>query len=814
MTLLFYLWLRRLIEQGNTLVALLARRWPEARLRKQIEALGIEDQPLARWALFHALKPKEISFSRSAAQRGSDACGSCPPSSRDLRLSENVLESTVSKPPVKAGEAASALRCVEETPETIKRIQRASGQADSADDKWGRERTSKLRIGAVYDTTYCTPLQMRHQTEPLSFRMGFPNSSVLAKRGDSKGRGEGASTPKEGNKLASRPASVATRSRLQAAADRKMKPVDSTVKPTPTGARHPLPPLPVGKIVLQGPAGSACRDSYRRHQSQAAFTRNSARGETSSCKKESSTATPPAASRRYSSRQTMQCKEDHGQKACEAQDHLSKPASFSSPSRRSIAQRKISLDNGGAPVHRHTSGNLRATQPPSLIGSLPNSRLPSRMTCGTVLPTCKDIIKRQSVESSANETKEHKRETRLFQDLTPRTSTGAHVASPDHSFGIPNDLQSQNTSTSLPVQHQKPTAQEEYLGLISDSSAATVPPHAAAGRNASVKGVLVSPNLPQRTENRAPADLYPSRSSGTHIVHITTQGSSGGRPKDTEAEVVPEDHTIKFGQKSALPSRDVTSRGLKITPHFQETSQEDRRAVANLRPQIDVNKGSPGLATAAAQAEPYGQVYQPQLPSSAAPRILGSSLDMVSQHKGDAVRDSRNAQNFVPYCVARGTLPGHPQQFQLSASQQPGRQWAPGIGCEIPRRSSLPESYSKGLQSYGGNVFVQHQPVILGHADLGGLQWPTRILGQPPVLPPRNPGLYGHTQQTSFQQHPLSVPQQYFASQSHQLQRAVPNQQQGAGVNMHYIMRGIGSEFIARQRQHTGIPIPGGWRNR
>ncbi|CDI80422.1 hypothetical protein, conserved [Eimeria praecox] len=583
--------LSQLIEQGNTVVALLARRWPEARLRKQIEALGIANQPLARWALFHALKPKEIPHSRPTTERGSDVCASCPSSSRELKRTENFVGSDALKSQVKEGEAASAFHSVEETSEKIQRIQRASDQVDSVSGK------------------------------------------AVDRRGDTKAHAEGASIPKDGIRLVPRPPSVATLSRLQNAADRKVKPPDSTVQSTPSGARHPLPPLPVGKIVLQGAAGLASRDSHRANRVQAAFTRNTARGEIPSCKQESLTVAPPTSSRRYSSRQTRQSKEDHGLKPCEAQEYTFKPASVSLPSRRSVTQRRNSLDHERASIHLSTPGNLRATQPPSRMGSPPDSGLPSRMSCGTVLPTCKAFIRRQLVTNPVDEKKEQKRGTRLFQDLTPLASKGASVASQAQSAtdGTVGSHSLKIAPPSIRALHQHPTVNTEDLSRTPDTYAGIAPPLLSAGSNKDLEGCSNSANLPQQTDITTPPNPDALRLSGTRAVRILhTQEAVGSKSNDyTDGEgvVAAGDHRIEMGESSALPPHSAANFGSKITAHSQEANQENLQAVPTSTPQSDTSKGSPKMAAAAKliQAQHHGLMHQPELHSSAAPRIQGGS---------------------------------------------------------------------------------------------------------------------------------------------------------------------------------------------
>ncbi|CDJ29503.1 uncharacterized protein EMH_0022130 [Eimeria mitis] len=848
--------LSEVIEQGNTIVALLASRWPEAGLRKQIEALGIAEQPLSRWALFHALKTKEIPFSGSATQGVLDVCMSCPSSFQELKPTENFLESAVSKSPRTARRVTSTLCSVEETAETIEEIQKCRDQVESVNETEGQGRTSKLRIGTVDDATHLLPLHLRRQIGGLPpSRMSSVNSAALEKRGDSKRHAEATSISRDGSKLVSRPSSVATRSRGQTAADRRMKPSDSTGQVTPSGARHALPPLPVGKIVLHGTSGLASRDSHRTHRVQTAFTKNSARGETSSCKKESSAAAPLASSRRYIARQTRQCKEDHGLKPHDTEDYTSSPASLSLNSRRSVTQRRTSLDRGGASVHLHTSGNLRATQPPSLTGSLPNSGLPSRMTCGTVLPTCKEFTRRLPVSSSAKERKEQKRDARLFQDLTLLAPKEASVLSQAQSDAdIPDGLQLQTSTSpsSLPVLHRQSIAHDEELGPMSDSSAGIVAPLVAVGRNENLEGVSGSGKIPQRTDITTPADRQHLGSSGARVLCITTQGrepkgltqgssgsepkgstqgSTGGEPKDrtqgscggepkdstNHAEAAaPQNHNNEIRQKPALPSHDPGNWNMNVTPHFQGTNGGDRQPVASLRCQIDSSKGGASRDTSArpTQAEQHRHMHQPQLRPSAAPHIQGSSLDLSRQQGVDVVRGVCNAPHFIPCGVTRGTLPLQPQQFEVRAAQQPDRQWLPGIRYEMPRRSSLPESGSQGLLIYGNNMFVQHQQAVVGQEFRGGLPWPIPKMVQRPVFAPRNPISQSFQQPTSFQQHCVSIPQQYLQSQPHQLQRVIPNQQQAPLANMHYKTRNIGSDFITGQQQHMGIPMPGEWRSK
>ncbi|CDJ49351.1 Proteophosphoglycan 5, related, related [Eimeria brunetti] len=811
--------LSHLIEQGNTIVALLATRWPEARLRKQIEALGMSDQPLARWALLHALKTKEIQLC-SANQRGSDVCASCPSSSRELGRTKSLMGSTISKSQLKTGEAT--LRSVEDTVETIQRKQRTSDQLDGVDGKGGRGRLSKQRAGAESEAAFCLPLHLRHQAEALpSSRMSLPNSSALDKRMDSRGHVEGSSIAKDGSKLVSRPSSVAMRSRVQTTADRKIKLPNSTMQPSPSSTRHPLPPLPLGKIVLQGATQLASRESHRANRSQAAFTKNSEREKMTSCKEGISMAAPPVSSRKCSSKQKRQFKEDHGLKPCGAQDNTPKPASSTSPSKRHVAQRGLSLDPEGPPMHMRTAGNLRATQPQPLVGFLPSGDLPSRMTCGAVLPPSKEPSRRQSV--CVNETKERKRDSVLFQDLTALSSKEASMASQVQSAaGIKNGIQSQNMASlpSSPVTHQPAVAHDGNRGSKSDCCAATEAPVAAVGRIEGVEDVSGSCSTAQRTDARLLVGPQPLKSSGTRAVRITVQGPSGGKPNNhtdkANAASIPKEHSVEAGQKAAFPTCNVANWGLNITPHLQEATRKSCQAVVSLNPQNDASKGSPATAAPARliQSEQHGNMHHPHLPSSTAPRIQEPPLDLSRPKKGDGVRDVCTAQHFVPCGVARGTIPLQPQQFQVSASQQPERERQPGIRYEVPRRSSLPDSSAKGLQAYGSNMHMQHQQLIMGHDGRAGMPWPTRTMGQPPVFGAGNPCSYGFQPLASFQQHPVSIPQQYLRRQSQQFQMVIPNQQQGAVANMHYIVRGVGSDFIARQRQHTSIPMPGGWRNR
>ncbi|CDJ58492.1 hypothetical protein, conserved [Eimeria maxima] len=808
--------LSQLIEQGNAVVALLASRWPEAKLRKQIEALGMEDQPLARWALFHALKTKEIPLTRVAAQRTSDSCISCPVSSGELGRAENILGSTISKYQGKAGEAVPFFRCVEETPETTQPIRRTTGQADIAYGKGGRGRLSKLRMGAVNDATFSMPIHFRHKTEGLPSRVGSHNNASFDRQA------EGASIPKDGSKLVSRSSSVAASSRLQTASDRKIQP-DSTVQSTPSGARHPLPPLPVGKIALQRPAGPASRDSYRTQRIQPAFTRNTALSEASPSKKESSTVVPPVTSRRNSSRQTRQCKEGHGMKASDSQDPMLKPASFSSHPRRSASQRRISSDNAGILVHINTLGNLRATQPPSVLEYLPRSGLPSRMTCGTVLPTCKDFIRKQSAACSVTETKEQKRGTRPSQDLAPLVPEKISIASQGKgSAGMPSRLQSQKTASlpSLSSLHEHALVQGENIACTSDKFSGIVSPLTTIDGNEDPTGLSSTASNPQLTHAPAPVHRHPLRSSRTGSLPITSQGQLGGKPKDhteqAEAVVVTEDHSSEVGQKLALHSLDVANRGVPITHLSQEGNGQNSQAPCPFGDQSEAIKGRPDTAASARFNQGLHDecTNRPPLPSPAAPGSQAPSPKLVTQKEGELGRDSCNTQESVSVGVARGMLPVHLNQFQQSASQQQETNWVSGIPFEVPQRSSLPENVLNGLQSCGSNTFVQRQPVIVVNDGHVGLPWPTRTVGQRPVTDPRSPCSYGFHQRASFQQHSFSIPQQPLQSQPQQLQWAVPNQQQAEVQNMHCIIRNVGPDSIARKRQNARIPMPGGWRNR
>ncbi|CDJ63265.1 hypothetical protein, conserved [Eimeria necatrix] len=813
----------KLVEQGNTVVALLASRWPEARLRKQIEALGISDQPLARLALCHALKTKETTYVKVALQRCSDVSTSCLSSSRELLQHGRPLERPPGDPQMKQSEVVEAMEDHEGTALAGQQIRKCSSQVEGLSRE--RARGHRLTAGPVVvgtDATCCLQGNIRqpchvpqgrkcpNMAGALSSRMYLRNGAAVDRRPGSKGCVPAIISPKNGNKLVCAPAIVSARPRLQAAPPRKLKPLDAAVHLTPRNLRHPLPPLPFGKGALLGAGRLAARDLNHADRSDVSLPKNNAHGEMFPWKKD--TVTTPAASRRSTVRSERQSKEEHGIKHRDTQGHSSRPAFLRSSSRPSVTQSKAPSESSGLSAHFHTGTNLRATQPPPVKGAtLRLNGIPSRMTYGAVLPSGKDPIKRQSVANFLKESEKLGPSGKVCEDQNRIVrNKGTHE---DLSSGLQKIIMPPLPSC---IQQSELTSGSVAGGYTEGSSTAAFSVAVDSEKQNNTEKCSTNNRIIE-TPKAAPTFLCASRSEQMAAEFRQTGASQCKNESNADASKaaasVQEEHT-KREQQSIFAPRTVGTFVLQDTKHSASVHGGIFHSGAAGVPQDGASEAPLSGTTAVRQLRvaKSGQSLAPQLPFLGASHVQRASVDFSGQKNGERPSwGTWSAQQIPAFGVARGTLPVNNQRLYLGRSFKAPDGWEPRTPYEEPVRTSLPENCKSSLQMHAKNFPAQHYHSYITQCS-GELPVAASTAARPPAVAPNNLPAYCIQQQLSLQQHTLHHP--YIQCQPHQPVRAVPNQQSHGPSNVQLIMRHVAPGFTARQRQHTWNPTAIGCANR
>ncbi|XP_026193451.1 flocculation protein FLO11 [Cyclospora cayetanensis] len=730
-----------LVEQGNTMVALLASIWPEARLRQHIDELALSDQPLAQRALRFSVGTGHPTT--PPPQPVTATLHSNSPT-RKASLNSTGARHTAIRAEARRNEGLLAVL----QPKEIAGTGQQTKTANAAKERHNLEHNPRTnpaqgRLLSANDTTSCRsaatrPLQppqllsrqgtLPQHTEALASKTTLPGSVSIEKQMDSRAPFLGLSGHKNGTKLVpSRPPSVARPRLLQATTPRKTKTLDSNIYLTPSHARIPTVTLTVAKGVSHGPAAPSARDASQSSRSHVTTSRKDAQSEVSSFKKDSSAVTTLTAQRKASVRKARLPKE-HSLQQRETHGHSARPASVRSASRASTKPTNVAVAHPSASQSVSVGWGLRATQPQPLPAALQIGSMPCRRSCGPVFSSGREQMRRrESLVEFLKDPEEEQFARRLFEDLSQLVAIDTDDVDPGIGQAAVSDTNvAHSQKKKLPPLPPsiKPLANASVndAGHNADSAPSFTPmtkpleakriTNSPMGLKASKAPVNAPPPVSHaastssvQCEDLAAEQSEPIRSGTTDLV----KGVVGGRHGQTVLAHKPA--AVIRPSVVSVKGTQCTGIGTNLSEH--KYSKESASALeGNIAGVPTAKPGSliqanhvstaqpspPPLPTSIAPEVQRAQLRQTQLPTTGCSGTLrtavrlvapaGQNSGAVDQHRlpaGQAMTSSKWNNNV--FC----SVPGLQEEFTVSAKSQVGDNWKP-IGSKIKRHN-----YSQNL---------------------------------------------------------------------------------------------------------------------
>lgn len=799
------------------MVALLAARWPEAELRKQLEALGLAGQPLSQWALSHAAKARPLPTERAAAalhrclSSGSPATPVAPRdaarSSSSHRLPSQQAEVKFLREPQVSPkvEAPPTETAKQERPggATLHRVASASAATEAAEQV---SASSQGRPGAAADAARCSLAQPK-QTQgnalqgsscPLladsNARARACQSSVAERRVENKAQltltGGGREAVKPSLSRSPSAATVArVQPRVQSATPRKAKLPDAAAYLPSKANRNPLLSLPLGKLNSYGPQlKTPSGENSHAARPYCALSRKYQQEDGHPLKKEASSAANPASARKGSVRKTRLLKEQATTNR-ETQGHTSRPPSAFASSRGTVKQPKVTLLPSNPPLLTSVRANLRATQP--LLPTLQDSSLPSRRTCGAVLSIGREGSSKGGFSKEQGEDVFGSQVLRDMSQLALPVLTAGNAAE--------GPLPLKKKLPPLPPTVRLPSAVfADEAGQHSDSSADSAstmaspetsikaqqqpnPKRLAASSTAAAPTGLpaaLGPQTAQKFENCKLADRKDKWDTNNELSE-----EPATRPPAAFCPETPE-HMHKAEQREnnppgfCLPTRSVRA--------LEHRASQDSAALAQVKGHLQ--RGGDAVLR---QAKPT-LVHAP---------AIYRALDPSKHPVNSEVKAARSAAEMSESAMWLQ----HPSGKALDRSNE----WPPRQCYAAPERSSLPAGYDMRLQASAadGAVRQQHAAFMVVGGPPAMMPWGPRPVPQRQTFMPSDANSFAMQQGYMMQQHTLRQQQLMFQAQT--AQRAFQLQQQMGAGNLQFFLNGAGGPpaFVAGQRQTTWNPL-------
>ncbi|KAL8429351.1 hypothetical protein Efla_001189 [Eimeria flavescens] len=819
-----------LVSQGNSIVALLAARWPEAELRKIVNATGLADQPLARWALSHSMKTEEVSSVRVAAHRGALLAGAAPlpllklPSSgiqRKISAPPHVGSSHSEDKPTTVNASSGSQEGTSKQQAAALRVRTDEGsRSDGVSLKPETRAISDASAGSLpYLSQRCTVSHgdtNPHSQADANPSARTPHEAPLERIEDLKDFALSADCHKDGSGL-NVPAVSSALPRPQSAAQRRAKLPDAATSLPSKINRQVVPLLPLGRKAGNGSAVSTARDLVQTHPASCAVARKDGVSEAS---------TP--ALRKGTVRRARVCK-DQGGVPRETQGHASRPPSVRSLSRGGMRQGKTPFSVADSPMFAGTGLDLRATQPSSLATAFRSGSLPSRRTYDAVISSeTPRVIRRNATDAICKGPEEG-----LSARKVVRSPSQGVSANPGR--GLPATCQPSNPPVDTPLYPKKklpPLPPSVKCSLPVSVDNAVLPPSVKCSPPVS------GDNAMQHSE---PAALVGSPAS-TGPVAVQRTPSSGGCPAQypaVPAALVADSRALQGARiRNASPEEPVMH---KVNDAHAEPRVAEKREASSICPALNspsavpvqsldvqekgltppclplkfiaasegyASQSLPPPALTRASEIPSGgtRVVQRQVLHPVSSGALSRAVDAPGQAANDRVLQ-RNPSG-PSGAMQQGAPAASQKQLPPGPTLRVSGEWPSKACYAVPQRASLPAGYSKGLNA----VFpgpVQHQHAYLTPNGAKAVQ--PAAAGVPQrqtVLPTNASACFNMQQQYLLQQHNLR--QQQLMYQAQQGRQTLQFQQHMGINNMQFFVKNAGPPFAARQQPPAWGPVYSG----
>ncbi|KAL8275542.1 hypothetical protein Esti_000493 [Eimeria stiedai] len=784
-----------LVAQGNTIVALLASRWPEAELREQIDASGLSDQPLAQWAILHSIKTRGPQ--KGASLKNSALLGPAEQRRSGVQKRHPMpqIEGTRSGDTPSVSNAVSALEATGKygapaadsqlsfIPETSRSEAAAKVDPSVGIDAVGSSRSADNRETCQHSQDSAGSSE-RGDAAVIA-RM--PQSAELEWRTDITERAPFA----EGKSLDLSPLASALPIRESVTQCRPKLPDAATSLPSKI-TRQAVPPLPLGRGPGQRSAMPSARELNPAYSLNWFLPRKDGGGEA-----------PASAARKASVRKARTCKEQ-GMSHREAQHNSSRPASVRSVSRSGMKQVKGTLAHAGPSMLVGTGADVRVTQPVSAASALRTGSLPSRKTCGAVLSGgSSEVSKRAAVKTILRDTDGDAFARKALRQLSSaEASKGSSPPYPVASSPVNVPQQPKKKLPPLPPSLRNPSFTHEegsyqHLGRPAASVSAVTcqeeslkgacAPTGASTNQVEVGGAAVS--APARTVQTG--QMTKSLTGQPTIYKATdatgTRGTVEHRSSTVLRPLVPlQDVGLQDFSLPCLPLKAFVASESGPWPGTQQPFLTKVKGGGS-------NEGSEGV-----------QRHLSNPPAAAGAQNRKSEASR--QHVSCELNVPRNASGPPGGAAVRGPASSHQQLPPGTTLRAPG-EWPLKPSYAAPQRSSLPAGFSKGLS-------LTPQPPVQQprrYAPPGAVDYvlrPAAAVPQRQTVLPTASSSAGLQQQNLMQQHQLRqqqlMYQALYARQAFHLQ-----QQMGAG-GLQFFLNNGGPAFVARQHAPPWSPVYSG----
>ncbi|KAL8446140.1 hypothetical protein Emag_004826 [Eimeria magna] len=784
-------------QEGNTIVALLAGRWPEAELRKQIDANGLSDQPLSHWAISHCIKAREL-------QRGSLLKESALLAPADQRRSGQKhhpmlrVEGTRSEETPSLSGTVSALEAAGKhgAPAADLRVNLISagprrGEASKANPTVSGDAAGST--GSADTREACQQSQdsigsSKQADATVDARM--PHSAVLDGRTGVTSCAASCGSQAEGKSLNISPPPSAL-PRPQSVTQCRPKLPDAATSLPSKITRQAVPPLPLGRGSSLRSAVPSARE-LNSANSVNCFLPRTDRGSEA----------PAAAVRKASVRKARTCKEQ-GISHREAQHHTSRPASVRSVSRSGMKEVRGPLPHAGPPVLVGSGAEVRGAQPVSAAAALRTGSLPSRKTCGALLSSVSgEATKRAAARTILRDTDDDAFERKALRQLSADTPKGSSPPCPMSSSSVNIPQQLKKKLPPLPPSLRNPSLPHEegsYQHL--ERPTATVSAGTSQEESCKGRGFPVESST-TKTESGAVAVSAPAGTLQTEQMakDYARQPTIYKANDATGTRGIVEDKSLTLLRSSVpLHVQDVKDFSLPCLPIKAIVASESGPWQGT----------QPSFLTTIREGgnEEGGEGCQRHVakPSTAAGARIQQS-EAMRQHATCEPNVPRNASGPSGGAAVRGHASSHQQLPAGTTLRTPG-EWPLKPSFAAPQRSSLPAAYCKGLSLVPQPPAQQQRPYAPAGAVDSVLRPAAAVVQRQTVLPASSSSA-GLQQHYLMQQHQLRQQQLIYQAQ-HARQAFHLQQQMGAG-GLQFFMNNGGPTFVARQHAPPWSPVYSG----
>ncbi|KAL8436400.1 hypothetical protein ACSSS7_001800 [Eimeria intestinalis] len=791
--------LSEMVAQGNTIVALLARRWPEAELRKQIDASGLSDQPLSQWAISHCIKTREsqkvFSPKNSALPVPADQRHSGVPKRHAIphpegAQSEDIPSLFSALPALKAegkyGAPAADSRLI------------SGGTRREADSKMDPSvgvdaATSALSAGVREACQRPQDSARASEQGNATVNARMPHSAVSDRRTDITYCAARRDSQAEAKSL-DLPPLPSTMPRPQSVTQCRPKLPDAATSLPSKISRQAVPPLPLGRGSGQRSAVPSARDLNQVSALNCFLRRTDGGGDA-----------PSAAVTKASVRKAKTCKEQ-GISHREAQHHSSRPASVRSVSRSGMKHVKDTLPHVGSSMPVGTGTEVRATQPISTAAALRTGSLPSRKTCGAVLSVgSSEVSKRAAGKTLLRDNDDDALARKALRQLSSAEAPKLSSAPcPVSSSQVNAAQQPKKKLPPLPPSLRCPSfTHEEGSSQHLERPATTV--SAATSQEESSKG-------------RGPSSGASSRRVEGHAATVSARAG----PVQTEqirknhagqSTIYKANHAT--GTHGTVELKSSTVLRSSLPPNVQDPRQQDFSLPCLPIKAVVASVGCPWqgsqqpclIKEGGGVAGEKSESVQSHLANSlAAAGAQNQNSEASRQHVICEPNLPRYASGPSEGAALRGPAASHQQLPPGTKLKTPG-EWPLKPSFAAPQRSSLPPGYPKGL-TLMPQPPAQHQRPYAPAGEIDSVLRPAAAVPQRQTVLPASSSNAGLQQQYLMQQHQLRQQQLMYQAQ-HARQAFHLQKQMGVG-GLQFFMNNGGPAFVARQHAPPWSPVYSG----